>query len=162
DFNRGGQSFAASEGNGYSDSVRFDHKPDASAPISLVVNHIFHERPFQETARIKLANMESKLLSSFYRRPVHMHAAVVLPKSFAYTPNRRFPVIYSIPGFGGSHYGPTRDPQRAEGLTDVDGVEMLYVVLDPRCSLGHHVFADSDNNGPWGQALVTEFIPFIE
>jgi hypothetical protein len=39
---------------------------------------------------------------------------------------------------------------------------MLYVVLDPSCRHGHHVFADSDNNGPVGQALIAELIPHIE
>jgi S-formylglutathione hydrolase FrmB len=28
--------------------------------------------------------------------------------------------------------------------------------------MGHHVFADSVNNGPWGSALVKEFIPHLE
>jgi hypothetical protein len=39
---------------------------------------------------------------------------------------------------------------------------MLYVVLDPSCRHGHHVFADSANNGPCGRALVEEFIPALE
>jgi S-formylglutathione hydrolase FrmB len=39
---------------------------------------------------------------------------------------------------------------------------MLYVVLDPSCRWGHHVFADSANNGPCGQALISELIPHIE
>ena len=39
---------------------------------------------------------------------------------------------------------------------------MLWVVLDPSCRLGHHVFADSANNGPCGRALVEELIPSIE
>ncbi|HWB20316.1 MAG TPA: alpha/beta hydrolase-fold protein, partial [Phycisphaerales bacterium] len=38
----------------------------------------------------------------------------------------------------------------------------VYVVLDPECELGHHGFADSDNNGPRGEALVREFIPWLE
>src|SRR5690606_29624520 len=33
------------------------------------------------------------------------------------------------------------------------------VMLDPSCPLGHHVFADSENNGPVGEALITELIP---
>src|SRR5207245_1821593 len=45
---------------------------------------------------------------------------------------------------------------------DVAGVEMLHVVLDPSCRLGHHVFADSENNGPYGKALIEESIPHIE
>jgi S-formylglutathione hydrolase FrmB len=47
-------------------------------------------------------------------------------------------------------------------VTDVAGVEMIWVVLDPNCRLGHHVFADSANNGPVGQALTQELIPYIE
>jgi S-formylglutathione hydrolase FrmB len=39
---------------------------------------------------------------------------------------------------------------------------MIYVVLDPDCRLGHHVFADSANNGPCGRALLEELIPYIE
>jgi S-formylglutathione hydrolase FrmB len=39
---------------------------------------------------------------------------------------------------------------------------MLYVVLDPDCRTGHCVFADSANNGPYGQALTEELIPEIE
>ena len=38
----------------------------------------------------------------------------------------------------------------------------MYVVLDPDCRLGHHVFADSANNGPYGKALIEELIPHIE
>jgi len=29
-------------------------------------------------------------------------------------------------------------------------------------SLGHSVYANSDNNGPWGDALIKEFIPALE
>jgi S-formylglutathione hydrolase FrmB len=39
---------------------------------------------------------------------------------------------------------------------------MVYVLLDPDCRTGHHVFADSANNGPYGQALIEELIPEIE
>jgi S-formylglutathione hydrolase FrmB len=46
----------------------------------------------------------------------------------------------------------------AEGKTP----QMIYVYLDASFSLGHHVFADSVNNGPWGHALTREFIPYLE
>jgi S-formylglutathione hydrolase FrmB len=50
----------------------------------------------------------------------------------------------------------------ARNATEVAGIEMIHVTLDPTCRLGHHVFADSDNNGPCGQALVQELVPYIE
>ena len=40
--------------------------------------------------------------------------------------------------------------------------QMLYVFLNAQFPLGHHEFADSVNNGPWGTALTTEFIPALE
>src|SRR5690606_35876626 len=42
------------------------------------------------------------------------------------------------------------------------GVEFLRVILDPTSPLGHHVFANSANNGPVGDALVTEFLPAFD
>jgi S-formylglutathione hydrolase FrmB len=40
--------------------------------------------------------------------------------------------------------------------------EMIWVVLDESCPTGTHEFADSVNNGPWGTALTTELIPYLE
>ena len=157
----GGQSFAAADGNGYSAPVRFDRSASSPA-VSLNIDLVFREQEFKETDRVKLVTLESKLLSSFHGRRAHMRAAVIVPESFAQDPSKRYPVIYSIPGFGGSHRVALRDPRAAQRFADAAGVEILYVVLDPRCPLGHHVFADSDNNGPWGKALVEELIPHIE
>jgi hypothetical protein len=42
------------------------------------------------------------------------------------------------------------------------GVEFIRVMLDPNCPLGHHVFADSANNGPVGTAFVGEFLPALD
>ncbi len=39
---------------------------------------------------------------------------------------------------------------------------MIWVFLDESSPTGTHEFADSVNNGPWGQALTTEFIPYFE
>ena len=160
DFDRGDRSYAAAEGNGYSRPVRADLDPKAGGAIALSIDQVYHARPFVETKRVKLVDIESKLLTEFYGRPTRMRAGVVLPRSFFDNPERRYPVIYEIPGFGGSHFGAfaaaTRD------ATDVDGVEALWVVLDPGCRLGHHVFADSANNGPVGRALIEELIPVIE
>jgi S-formylglutathione hydrolase FrmB len=39
---------------------------------------------------------------------------------------------------------------------------MFWVMLDESVPQGTHEFADSVNNGPWGAALTTEFIPALE
>src|SRR6516162_5643839 len=102
DFDQGGQSFAAAEGNGYSAPVQFDLS--SSTVPTLHIDRVYHERPFKETDHIKLVDIESKLLSSFHRRNIHMRAGVVLPKDFSLDTSKKYPVIYSIPGFGGSHH----------------------------------------------------------
>ena len=39
---------------------------------------------------------------------------------------------------------------------------MIWILLDESLPGGTHEFADSVNNGPWGHALTTEFIPYFE
>ena len=157
DFGRG-ISFAAAPGNGYCGARRVSFDPHASAPIDLRLDRVYVERKFQDSERIKLVEIESKLLSKFHGRPVTLRAAVVLPASWQASTRRKYPVVYEIPGFGGNHFMASR----RQSFTDVGGVEMIWVVLDPSCPLGHHVFADSANNGPCGQALTEELIPVIE
>ncbi len=77
--------------------------------------------------------------------------------------DRRPPVCYSIHGFGGSHRSAWRAGERLrKRMLEDDYPPMLYVFLNAQYPLGHHEFADSVNNGPWGQALTEEFIPALE
>ncbi len=159
DFDRGSIHFTTAEGNGYGKAIRKELNGTTTGPVALQIDQVYKEqRVFRESNRVKLVDIESKLLTAFHGRPMRMRAGVVLPKSFAENPKRRFPVVYEIPGFGGDHFGAMS--QRAS--TNLAGVEVIWVVLDPSCRLGHHVFADSANNGPCGKALVEELIPAIE
>jgi hypothetical protein len=158
DRDLGGMHFNSAPGNGYSKPVMVDLAKLPDEPIKLHIDQIIPEKKFEEKGRVKYVEIESKLLSAFHKKPIKMRAGVVLPKSYTEDGTNKFPVIYEIPGFGGNHYGAFN----AESRTDVAGVEMIYVVLDPACRLGHHTFADSDNNGPCGKALVEELIPHIE
>jgi hypothetical protein len=159
DFDRGAQSFSDVEGNGFSRPLSFRLDPDTSGPIVLTIDRVFHAPPFRETDTVKLVDIKSSLLSEFHHRPVHLRAAVMLPRSFADQPTKRYPVVYEIPGFGGDHFN-ALDKNRL--LIDVSNLEMLHVVLDPTCRTGHHTFADSENNGPYGRALTEELIPALE
>jgi hypothetical protein len=159
DRDLGGSGFHSSPGNGYSKPVAVDLNKPPSEPIRLVIDQVVPERKFTEKERVKYVEIESKLLSKFHGKPIKLRAGVVLPKSFA-KGDLRYPVIYEIPGFGGNHFGAFG--AEARNATDVAATEMLYVVLDPNCRTGHHVFADSANNGPYGQALIEELIPHIE
>jgi S-formylglutathione hydrolase FrmB len=140
-------------GNGYSQAIKVT-EPSAKAPV-LVVDRLVPPRHFSETDTCKEFFAHSKLLSDFYGRDVSLSAAVFLPKSYRAEADTHYPTVFIIPGFGGTHYV-TRPQRFAE---EVGGVEFIRVVLEPSCPLGHHVFADSANNGPVGEALVSEFLP---
>jgi hypothetical protein len=48
------------------------------------------------------------------------------------------------------------------GMQNKTSPEMIYVALDESCPRGTHEFADSANNGPYGDALTRELIPELE
>lgn len=133
-----------------------------SLPVQLVIDLVIEERKFVETEQVKLADLPSPRLTRFFGRPMRQRAAVILPEGYASLPEKRFPVVYMIPGFGGSHFEAPRIQRGWPELTSAKGLNALVVLLDPTAYTGHHVFADSANNGPVGTALVEEMVPYID
>lgn len=160
DRDLGGIDFLNSPGNLFSKPRQIDLDPKATGPIELTLDQVAKAREFKETDAVKLVELESKLLTKFHGRPTALRAGVVLPPSFGKEPKRTYPVAYEVTGFGGNHFAAFGAAARK--ATDVAGTEMIWVVLDGNCRLGHHVFADSANNGPVGTALVEELIPHLE
>ena len=158
-FNPYDRNVGTGEGNGFSATREIPSAPSAK-PIQLTINETVPAREFPETKWAKLLKMRSKLLSDFHKRDISMQAAVLLPASYYDEPDRRYPVIFQIPGFGGTHFvGRQEQPVKEDNKA---GVEFIRVMLDPSCPLGHHVFADSANNGPVGESLITELIPALD
>jgi len=153
-FNPWERDIGVGPGNGFSSVSTVQNSGEL---VDLMINTIVPSRQFHETRWTKLLSVRSELLSAFHGRDVHQHAAVILPASYYDQPDRRYPVIFTIPGFGGDHFDAITDKPVVE--TNAGGVEFIRVMLDPSCPLGHHVFADSENNGPRGRCLVEEFIP---
>lgn len=161
DRDLGGISFAASAGNPYAEARRIDFDPASSEPVAINLDRVYQAKPPADTTNVKFVEVESQLLSKFHGKPTTMRAGVILPPSFASSPDRKYPVVYEIPGFGGDASFATFIAGRKPGVLATD-VEAVWVLLDANCRLGHHVFADSANNGPVGTALVEELIPHIE
>jgi S-formylglutathione hydrolase FrmB len=117
----------------------------------------------KDTDTIRLVEMESRLLSEFWGRPIVMRAGVVLPPQYAQATEEHYPAVYEIHGFGGDYRGAwMRGPLLTAAIKDGKRAPMVHVFLDGSCPGGHHEFADSLNNGPWGKALTEEFIPYLE
>jgi hypothetical protein len=145
-------------------TIRSGLDPAKAAPIGLTLSKRVTEQKFQGTETLKLVSMESPGLTRFWGRLVHLNAVVLLPPSYAKDKTRRYATVYVIHGFQWTHIEAARSlaPAAVEGMASGGWPEMIYVYLDGSCSLGHHEFADSVNDGGWGEALVHEFIPHLE
>src|SRR5262245_22402286 len=129
DLDRGGRHFSLAPGNGYSKPLWQELDPSATGPVRLTIDQVVKETSFKETPRVKLVDIESKLLTAFHGRPMHMRAGVVLPKAYKEGDERRYAVVYEVPGFGGNHF--MAFGRERSNITEVAGIGMIWVVLDP-------------------------------
>ena len=148
-------------GTAYSVVSRQEVQGTTSGEIRLRIDQVVPPRLYDnvENDHLRLVAIRSDLLSAFYGRDITMQAAVALPSGYGNDNARRYPALYVIPGFGGNHVQATWWAQRMIGP---DGDDFIIVGLNPLCRTGHHVFADSANNGPRGRALIEELIPHLE
>ena len=113
-------------------------------------------------AELKPADFVSPALSRFWGRPTHIRGWVALPPGYG-AKGKTFPTAYSTGGFGSTlDYEKLAAADMAGKMADGSMPPMIWVYLDESLPTGTHEFADSVNNGPWGQALTSEFIPWIE
>jgi len=159
DNNLGGRAISSSPGNIFNTAVRFIFTKDRNQEFNISCGELLKEQSFTETETSREIKLESKLLSAFYGRPTTINAAVVLPKEYKEQPQRRFPVLYWVSGYGGEYH---RFSGSKTASPPIDTTAVIRVFLDGNCSLGHSVYANSVNNGPWGDALVKELIPEVE
>jgi Putative esterase len=105
----------------------------------------------------------SPALSRFWGRPVTLRAWVVTPPDYVSHPARRYPTVYFSHGFGGT-LGSVLNTAvgRWEEMRSGKSPPMIWVGLDQTSPTGTSEFADSVNNGPWGEALTRELIPSLE
>ena len=115
-----------------------------------------------DTEQVKYVRFESPRLSAFFGRPIYMQAGVVVPKGHT-ADGPALPTVYHIHGFGGNYREAFAKGERISAAIEAgEAFRAVHVFLDGNCPGGHHVFADSVNNGPWGAALTGELIPHLE
>ncbi|HEY6251363.1 MAG TPA: alpha/beta hydrolase-fold protein [Candidatus Angelobacter sp.] len=136
--------------------------PGKSQPIDLVLSERLPEKEIKLPPSSELLDFVSPSLSSFWGRPIHMRGVVVLPPK--QNKPQKYPTVYWTHGFSGilddlaGYVAPSYVKLMDQGKIP----SMIYVLLDESCPGGTHEFADSVNNGPWGKALTTELIPYLE
>jgi len=111
----------------------------------------------------QLEEFESPMLTRFWGHPVKIEAWVILPPGYDPHSATTYPTVYETHGFGGKiEYQILPGLRIRKRMVAGSMPPMIWVMLDESCPQGTHEFADSVNDGPWGSALTTEFIPWIE
>jgi hypothetical protein len=154
-------------GNFYSNPVRAYLDPARGGTLRLEVSHVVpsDEVP-NDTEHVRYVKLRSELLSRFHGRPMYLRAAVVLPRDFDRETERRYPLRVQIGGYGtrytaaGALMAPQSRFRRA--WLDEGSPRMLLLHLDGAGPFGDPYQVNSDNNGPYGDAVTRELIPYVE
>lgn len=158
DVNNEERSFTFSPGNLYS-TVTITDLPGYGSPVNLALSNVVKPGPPVMHSLVKEVSVKSNMLTRFYNNPVHIKASVIVPSTYGSDTSATYPAVYVIPGFGATH----KDIDWvAEGMDIQNNTDKIFVVLNPECVTGHHLFVNSDNNGPRATSLVTEVIPALQ
>ena len=186
-----GQQWSKAPGNLYSKPVEITWDPASSADIALTLDQVIPEIvPPKDTKYVKHERIQSKLLTKFWGRPMYLGAHVLLPEGFDTHPKARYPFIINhghFPDdFGGFRETPP-DPDlkpdfsdrfqwKGYNRTQQEEAYRFYKLWTgtnfPRAIIIEIQLAnpfyddsyavDSANLGPYGAAIQTELIPYLE
>jgi hypothetical protein len=186
-----GQQWSRAPGNLYSTPVKLtiDASKDTAIKISLdkIIPPI---EPPKDTKYIKHVKIQSKLLTEFWGRPMHIGAHVLLPEGFDEHPNARYPLAIfhghfpaNIGGFRETPPDPNLKPDYSERFklegynrivqehayqfykewTGANFPRMLMIEIQHANPYYDDSYAvNSANLGPYGDAITYELIPYIE
>lgn len=137
--------------------------PKQSAPVELkLTEHVSPSARTRAGGDSQAIDFVSPSLSKFWGREIHLRGYVALPPGYR-SSHRRYPTVYWTHGFGAHLEDLTGVAARFQKeMADGNLPPMIWVILDESCSGGTHEYADSVNNGPLGEALTGELIPYLE
>lgn len=163
-----GQNWRNSPGNLYGDPVKVSIGPDAgrtAAPIRLVADKVIppiEMRP--DTEFVKRFRIQSDLLTRFWGHPIYLGATVLLPRDYDKNPDTKYPIVFQHGHFStGAPAGFDRDEAFQKYWMADDTPRTIYVTIQhPSPYYDDSYAVDSENNGPYGEAILKELIPEIE
>jgi len=180
-----GQHFNRSPGNLYSEvqKVHLDAATGYDIKLSLTKEIPAVQVP-ADTAWVKHIKIQSEMLTKFWGHPIYIGAIVLLPKGYEEHPNAHYPVIYEQSHFslrtplGFNTEDPGVSPEMRARLSDLNretGHEfyeswnsgnfprvIAVTFQHPTPYYDDSYAVNSLNNGPYGEALVKEMIPYLE
>jgi len=186
-----GQRWHSAPGNYYSKVKKISLDPTKRKSVKITLDQIIPEiTPPIDTKYVKHIKIESKLLSDFWGRPMHLGAHVLLPAGFDDHPEARYPLMIfhghfpkDFGGFRTSSPDPDLEQDYSERFqlegynriiqeheyqfykdwTSKDFPRVVAIEIQHANPYYDDSYAvNSANLGPYGDAITYELIPYIE
>src|SRR5947207_5719219 len=180
-----GQQFNRSPGNLYSTARKVHLDPISGYDVRLELTGAIPPVVVPaDTVYVKHLKIQSKLLSQFWGQPIYLGATALLPEGYDSHPEAHYPVLYEQdhfnlrPPLGFSTDPPRESPQLQQRLQrsgNISGYElykqwtgagfprMVVVTFQhPTVYFDDSYAVNSVNNGPYGDAIMTELVPYVE
>ncbi len=170
-----GQHWNTSPGNFYNKPVKLRVDPTSDAAIHLSLDEEIPPLPKpNDTKYVKYVRIQSPLLTKFWGRPMYLGAIVLLPQGFDEHPNARYPLMINhghfmseLRGFRESASPNARGGDNAyefyKQWTSPSFPRMLMVIVQHANPYYDDSYAvNSENVGPYGDAINHELIPYLE
>ena len=186
-----GQKWNRSPGNRYSIPKKVFLDPDKKKYVKITLDQVIPPiEPPEDTKYIKHIQMQSKLLTEFWGRPMYLGAHVLLPEGFDEHPEAKYPLMifhghypHDFGGFRTEPPDPDLEPKYSarfdwEGYnktvqeydyqfykewTGPDFPRVLVIKIQHQNPYYDDSYAvNSANIGPYGDAITYELIPYIE
>ena len=186
-----GQQWNRKPGNLYSTPMQIEIGESAADVFALVLDQVIEDIvPPEDTEFVRHVRLRSDLLSEFWGEDTFLGAHVLLPRGFDEHPQARYPLMIfhghfpaDFRGFRTTTPDPDLAPEYSERF-DVDGYNIIqqqeawdfyqtwisddfprFIVIEiqhPTPYYDDSYAVNSANQGPYGDALTYELIPFIE
>jgi hypothetical protein len=176
-----GQKWNTKPGNLYSAPRKMWIDPAASGEIAITLDKEIPPLPYpKDTKWVKYVRVPSPLLTEFWGRPIELGAFVLLPDGFDEHPDARYPLVvlpaHFPTGISGFSAAPPDPAARGNDRTVQEYGYRLYkdwtsgkvprmllmTFQHPTPFYDDSYGVNSANNGPFGDAITQELIPFVE
>jgi hypothetical protein len=186
-----GQQWNKAPGNLYSEPFEMTVDPGQSETLRIVLDRVIKPvDEVTDTKYIRHERIQSELLTEFWGRPIHLGAKVLVPEGFDDHPEARYPLVIfhghfspTFEGFREEPPDPDLEPEYSERFdlpaynrtqqeyayqlykdwTGPDFARMLVIEVQHANPYYDDSYAvNSANLGPYGDAIMSELVPYIE
>jgi hypothetical protein len=178
-----GQHWESKPGSVYSAPVKLHLDPAGGGEIRISMDHeVPPIAPLADTAEVRYLRVPNERLTKFWGRPMSLGAIVLLPSGWDTHPNAHYPVLVhhghfpaSMASDGWRETPPDANAPEAQReqqaaayrfYQDWNGPNfprMIHVLVQhPTPYFDDSYAVNSANNGPYGDAITKDLIPYIE